>query len=375
MMLILRMSLSWEGRTPCHNTLRLWIEKIGHYELTREKEKYDDWVLILDGSIQFGKEKVYVIYGIRQSKIPDNRALTLSDLTTLFLEIKDRWNGEIIKKALCDLKIGLANIAYAVGDQGPDIAKGLRLTGIPHIGDITHRLAKVTKKMFADNDEYKSITIEMSTMRTDLAQTDAAHLVPPAQRKKSHYQNIKKIADWLNNFYQFVVDGKYKSDLSHREENFLWILKYKTFIEEFTLINRIICDLEKIVKTKGLSLETKTECLKLFENLNNSYTELLRIEFIIYADEMLAKTKHQRILCTSDIIESAFGKHKNSVSSNPIAGVTELVLSLATFTADLSMEGIKKALESTTVQNVKKWTEENLPSSLLKKRIHAFKFT
>lgn len=71
-----------------------------------------------------------MIYGIRQSKIPANRALTLSDLTTLFLEIKDRWNGEIIKKALCDLKIGLDNIAYAVGDQGSDITKGLRLTGI-----------------------------------------------------------------------------------------------------------------------------------------------------------------------------------------------------------------------------------------------------
>ena len=368
------MSLCWEGRTPCHNTIRLWIEKIGHYEITREKEKCNDWVLILDGSIQFGKEKVYVIYGISQSKIPVNRALRLSDLTTLFLEIKDRWNGEIIKKALCDLKIGLENIIYAVSDQGPDITKGLRLAGIPNIGDITHQLARITKKIFENNENYKSITVEISEMRNNFAQTDAAHLVPPAQRKKSHYQNIKKVADWLNSFYQFVKKEKYKGDLLHREGSLLWILKYKTFIEEFTLINRIICDLEKIVKTKGLSLETKAECLRLFENSSNSFMETLRKEFIIYADEMLSRTKNQRILCTSDIIESAFGKHKNSVSNNPIAGVTELVLSLATFTSDLSKEGIKKALEATTVQNLKKWTDENLPSSLLKKRINAFKF-
>jgi hypothetical protein len=375
MLLIIRITLSWEGRTPCHNTLRLWIEKIGYYEITREKEKYNDWVVIIDGSIQFGKEKVYVIYGISKSKIPKDRALKISDLTTLYLEIKESWTGETIKEALCGLGIGVENIIFAVSDDGSDIKKGLRLAGIVQIGDVTHRLAIITKKIFENDENYKSISKEISEMRNNLAQTEAAHLVPPAQRKKSHYQNIKTIADWLKNFYCFVEKKKYNKTLKSRKKSFLWILKYKTFIEDFTAINRIICNLEEILKTKGLSLKTKAECLKLFQNSKNSYTKTLRTEFIKYADEMLSRTKYENILCTSDIIESAFGKYKNYVSDNPIAGVTNLVLSLAAFTSDLSTDGIKKALEVTKVQDIKTWTLKNLSSSLFEKRIHAFNFT
>jgi hypothetical protein len=74
------------------------------------------------------------------------------------------------------------------------------------------------------------------------------------------------------------------------------------------------------------------------------------------------------ILCTSDIIESAFGKYKNYVSKNPMAGVTNLTLCLAAFTSSLKKESIRDALEKTKVADIQKWTKENIVITLQQMR-------
>ena len=79
-----------------------------------------------------------------------------------------------------------------------------------------------------------------------------------------------------------------------------------------------------------------------------------------------------KILCSSDIIESVFGKYKNCFAHHPIAGMTNDILAIATFTSDLKQEDIKQALENTTVNDIKLWTKENVGDSLFKKRREAF---
>jgi hypothetical protein len=38
--------------SPTHTTVANWVYKIGYYELTRPKEQADDWIILLDHSIQ-----------------------------------------------------------------------------------------------------------------------------------------------------------------------------------------------------------------------------------------------------------------------------------------------------------------------------------
>jgi len=83
-------------------------------------------------------------------------------------------------------------------------------------------------------------------------------------------------------------------------------------------------------------------------------------------------TDNKKILISSDIIESAFGKYKNYVSLNPMAGVTNLILCISAFTASLTNNDIKKALESTTIYDIKEWTRKFIGKTLLQKRRDAF---
>ncbi len=78
------------------------------------------------------------------------------------------------------------------------------------------------------------------------------------------------------------------------------------------------------------------------------------------------------LLCTSDILESAFGKYKNWLSDNSMAGITGLALCIAAFTSSLETQELKTAYEQTTTHDVQTWIRDNIGSTLLKKRRDAF---
>ena len=82
--------------------------------------------------------------------------------------------------------------------------------------------------------------------------------------------------------------------------------------------------------------------------------------------------KEEKLLITSDVKESAFWKYKNYVSRNPMACVTNLALSIAAFTCLLDENEIIKSLENTAINDVKRWTRENIGETLFKKRRLAF---
>lgn len=365
---IISLSLSLVIEVPCRNTIRLWVQKIGYYELTRPKEVSDDWIIILDLSMQLGQDKILLIYGVRRKNLNFERPLKCSDLETLRILFRKSWKSENVKDVLKELEKEIGTIIYAVADRGSEIKKGLEIAGLKHVYDITHAIAGMTEKMFKDNKMYSELTNEMSKMRACLSQTDTAHLIPLTQRKKSHYQNLKKISDYLDSLLKYVNEGKYKKKLAHRTEQLTWIQKYEPFIKELSELNQVIAQIEEILKTKGLSKLSVTECLSLLNRSQNQYVVILKTKLNLYFNEMLSFYPKETILCTSDIIESAFGKYKNYVSKNPMAGITNLTLCLAAFTSNLTKERVRDALEKTKVTDIQKWTEENIGKTLQQMR-------
>jgi len=47
--------------TPSWFTGRLWLLRLGYYKLTRPKEQSQDWVWIVDHTVQLGQEQCLVI--------------------------------------------------------------------------------------------------------------------------------------------------------------------------------------------------------------------------------------------------------------------------------------------------------------------------
>ena len=64
-----------DGIDPDRSTGRLWLLRIGLAALLRPKVIADDWVWLVDHSIQIGQCKCLVILGIRLCDLPEGRPL------------------------------------------------------------------------------------------------------------------------------------------------------------------------------------------------------------------------------------------------------------------------------------------------------------
>lgn len=352
--------------TPTHTTAINWVEKIGYYNLVMPKEKADDWIIIVDESIQMGQKKILLVYGIREKNINFTRPLELQDLTILREVVLSESSGEIIADELKELQDDIGTIKYAVCDGCSNLGKALRLNGINHIYDITHKIALIIKQMYDKDSIFLEIIDNMTKMRNKYFHSKIAHLIPPLIRTKSRYLNIDVISDWCKNSLEYVES---------KDENFEyleWLSKYKDFIGDFYKINEKICCIEKILKNNGFSKDTKNECEVILNNLESSKGIILRDGLKGYFEGVESKMFSEKMLICSDIIESSFGKYKNYVSTNKMASVTSLILCMSAFTSDLSEKTIKESLENTTINDIKTWSNDFIGKTVFQKRKEAF---
>lgn len=357
-----------------HTTLGLWVRKIGYYALTRTKPVADDWVIILDHSIQLGAEKLFVILGIRQSTVDFRRPLRYQDLTPLWLSAGTHWTGESIAEILTTLQAELGQIAYAVGDYGGDLKKALRLAEIPHVHDVTHHVALLLKKLYADDPAYQEVSRRLAQIRKQFRHTAAAHLIPPNQRHKSRYHNLRPIAEYGCQILQYLDrPATPEQDDTKFREAMTWLPKYRAFFEEMYEVSTLVGEVERHLKHQGLSSSTLARCSHALPSASTPKARSVKFDILLYCHTTLALSATMtELVCTSDILESAFGKYKNYVSCNPMAGITDLALCIAAFTCSLSAQEIQEALEGTTRDDITAWAARKIGPTVLKKRREAF---
>jgi hypothetical protein len=361
-------------QTAAPSTILWWVRKLGYYALTKPKPVADDWVILLDHTIQLGAEKLCVILGLRESLIDFRRPLQYEDLEPLWMSSSARWNGDFIHEILERLQRKLGRIKYAVADYGSDIRKGLRLAGISHIHDVTHRIALSLKRLYADDPSYQDVSQRLTLIRQQFGQTVAAHLLPPNQRTKSRYHNLLPLAaygrhmlTYLNRPHEAVPeDGAFRDAMA-------WIREYQAFFAEMNEVTTVVCEVERLVKWHGLSAFTLAQCCQRLAQVSTDKGMQFKFDILVYFHMTLALPRvFDTIVCTSDILESAFGKYKNYVSCNPMAGITDLALCIAAFTCSLTPQEIAEALEHVREHDVTRWARVYLGPTLLKKRRQAF---
>jgi len=363
---IFALCINLKVRKPSHTTVMNWVHKIGLYQLSRKKEKADDWVILLDHSIQLGREKLFVVLGIRESEIDFTRALRFQDLESLLLVVREKWNGETVRDYLLEVKAEVGNIIYAVGDYGGDIKRGLKLAEIRHVHDLSHKIALILQKIYEKDEDFQEFMRELAQMTNKLAQTEFAYIIPPKRRNKSRFQNIGIIVICAVKVLKRLRGRKIEKGV---RDKIKWVKKYQQLIEELSAINAVICEIEKILKSNGLSKKTVKRCNRISKKLTTEKGKIVAREIAEYLKESISLLpENDTILCSSDILESSFGKYKNYLSNNYMAGITNLVLCIAAFTSSLEEDEIKEALETTTVAEVKRWTENHVGKTLLQKR-------
>lgn len=332
-------------RVPSHSSIRNWLCKCGMYRIGQARSDVERYVIYVDESISFGSEKMLLILGVPSENIPKERCLSHEDMQVLFVGASQEWKAEHIEEQLSKIAVH-QDIAYVVSDQGNNLRKAYKLLNYTHIEDCTHVLANALKKIYGKDAEFEMFRKLIGKLRQDwnLSKTKSQYM-PPTMRGKMRFANIFPCVNWAK---KILTNWE---DLSEEVQSRLDFLKtHSDFISTLIQVESIFKMVCAKLKNQGFGSTQKQEILEELASIKSKEKTNIFIQNCKdYLDNLTLKSEildNKHLLCSSDIIESFFGKFKAKVNPNARSGLTEFIFTVATFGQPFSTQEAKKALET-----------------------------
>jgi len=137
--------------TVSYGCIRQWILRIGLGLLQEPVEKRNDWIYILDFSIQLGKERCLLILGVtKQLLYEKGYELQHKDVRVLDIYVQQHFTAEKVCERLKITSEKTGKPCQMLSDKGADICKGIENYSIEnkeviHSGDVSHMIGVVLK--------------------------------------------------------------------------------------------------------------------------------------------------------------------------------------------------------------------------------------
>lgn len=354
--------MNWDYKAPSPTSISNWVKRCGIDDLLNEKGLEGDYVVIGDESIQMGKEKLFLLLGY-PTDLDETQCAPLchEDVVVLGMSVRQSWTGSSIKEfvqGILSKQVGM-RITRAVSDRGNNLLKAWRELGIPHIGDCTHWMMNGVKDIFEKDKELLSLYKSMGKLRRESFMTDLAFMLPPAVRFKDKFCQLFLVTKWLdaiNAYRYYEIEGvKAKTD----------------FLDNTTYLQLRLQQVRSLVEISGEVLRRcglSESAFNIWQQRVRDYcrTQPITTEsanlFIAHMKVYFTNHKQffekgQRVLCCSEVIESIFGRYKNKGGMNVLSAD---ILSINLYGKKITPQGVKKALERTSMKDVEKWQSENV---------------
>lgn len=376
-------SLQFPLDVPRWYTGRLWLLRLGYYKLTRPKEQADDWVWIVDHTVQIGAEKCFVILGIRLSDLPPvGQCLSHRDVELIALLPVEKSNKDVVCRQL-EANVGKTGVPRSiVGDHGSDLKAGVEKFCQKHpktsfIYDVKHKTATVLKHELARDETWLEFTRLAAQTKNNVQQTSLAALAPPNQRTKARYMNVDVLVRWGQDLLAFLdrqpTEEMTQFDPEQVQEKLGWIIRFRQPLEEWGELLQLTIATESFVRQRGLYHTAPLELTERLQHMaHTDRTKRVRAELIAFVAQESAKAHPgERLLGSSEVIESILGKLKRLEQSQAKSGFTGLLLSIGAMVSSTTSDVILKALESVPTKKALAWCEETLGRSVQAKRQEA----
>lgn len=369
---------------PVWSTGRLWLLRLGYYKLTRPKEPADDWVWIADHTVQLGQEKCLVILGVRLSALPPaDQCLSHEDVEPIALLPVKKSDGKVVYQQL-EANIETTGVPRSiVGDHGSDLKSGIERFCQAHpetcfVYDIKHKTASVLKRELERDETWVKFTQLATQTKRKVQQTSLAPLAPPNQRTKARYMNVDVLIQWGQNMLTFLDRQQAGNitlfDPEQVQEKLGWITQFRQPLEEWGKLLQLVTITESFVRQRGLYRGAHLELTERLQSLaHTDRTQRVRTELIDFVAQEAAKARpNERLLGSSEVIESVLGKLKRLEQDQAKSGFTGLLLSIGAMVSTTTAEVVQKALETVPTAKVLAWCKETLGRSIQAKRREAF---
>ena len=368
--------------SPSWYSGRLWLMRIGYYKLFREKEIADDWIWIIDHTIQIGNEKCLIILGIRQSALPVGELyMNHEDEEPIALLPVKKSNGQIVYEQLEGVVEKTGVPRQILSDHGTDVKSGIEKFCQVHKQtcfsyDIKHKGASVLKRELRNDKSWKRFIQKASKTSKKVQQTPMAHLAPPNQRSKARYLNVDTLVNWGRNALTYLDSlhvGDWENDLKVIQEKLGWLYQYRDHLAQWQELIDGVKSVEDYIKFIGIYPGCHIDLREQLDmDLTTRRANNVRNELVCFVEQLSRDARDgERLLGSSEIIESVIGKVKSLEQHQARSGFTGMLLSLPAMLSKTTKDVIQKALESVPTKKVFQWVEENIGQSVQSKKIEA----
>ncbi len=368
---------------PSWFSIRLWLLRLGHYKLMRPKQIADDWCWIVDHTIQLGKTKCLLILGIRLSELPKGRSLTYQDIEPIDLLPVESSTGEVVWEQLDKTALKTGVPRAIVSDYGSDLKLGIEKfcadkSACVSLYDIKHKTACLLKAQLGKDEEWRLFTEQAAQTKNQLQQTVLSHLKPPNQRSKARYMNIDVLLNWGAETLEIIKSNEDYTEAEEKQQVKLeWLNNHPGKLEEWNELLQVVTLTEQEVRLEGITINghqvLKAQFQEKLPHLKHASAIALKenlIDFVRMQGSVCKKG--ERLLGSSEIIESVFGKQKHLERDYAKEGFTSLILGIGAFVGEMTIDTVKEALVYTPVKTIVKWCKEELGETLQSKKVEAY---
>jgi hypothetical protein len=356
---------------------RLWLLRVGLYEIQRPKEQADDWVWIVDHTIQLGTTRVLLIVGVRASawEAVGRGPLKHQDMQVLMLEPVQKSNADVVQAQLKKTARRVGTPRAVVSDQSRELGLAVEQFQVDHpqtlhLNDIKHHLALLLERRLKPDPRWSEFLSACHSMRKKSQQTALAFLAPPATKEKARFMNVDVLIRWATATRTFLDDPQMPPgvplDRERLESVFGGLRQHDAAVAQWQYLIDLIDLTLRHVRQEGYYAGCGAALRRL---LTPRATDPVAEDFV---EDVIAFTRQQttslapgeHLPGSSEVIESLIGKGKRLEGQQSKGGFTRMVLGLAAAVVHPTNAYLQQALETIGTKNVRQWAQQHLGRSL-----------
>jgi hypothetical protein len=342
---------------PDWTTGRMWLLRFGLAQLLAAKEPADDWVWLIDHSVQIGKEKVLAILGIRLVDLPmPERPLRADDLVLIDLVPMERATREDVAACLEQTAARTHVPCAIVDDHGVDLNGGVQIFQRGHprtveIYDVKHKGACLLKARLEKDPSWVAFSAELARARCAIPQTELGPLTPPASKPKARFMNLGEHLDWADRVLRLLdrAPGEIPSWMTRDrlDTKLGWLKGFRGELAQWRQWQASVDRTVEVVGREGVHAGTAAQlgaALPVVEEGTAGHR---------LAGELLGFVRGQASLVHAK------------------GGFTSLVLGFGSLFVEATLENVLGALRAVPTLWVKAWCSTHLGQTLQSKKIEA----
>jgi hypothetical protein len=199
--------------------------------------------------------------------------------------------------------------------------------------------------------------------------TPLAALAPPQQRSKARYMNVDVLVDWAQESLRALdhPQAVRKAGLDARQlaEKLGWLRNFAAQVRRWGEMLSVIGAAEHYVRHEGIHAKAAEEMAAALPKSAIPAVKRIRkqlLEFIAVEGQQARES--ERLLGSSEVLESIIGKFKHVAGERGQHGLTGMVLSIGALVGNPAVATEQAAMTQTTTHEVWNWCRLHLGATV-----------